>query len=33
LHSMEKRMKTIGGGFVIESRPGEGTSVAISVEL
>jgi signal transduction histidine kinase/ligand-binding sensor domain-containing protein len=33
LHNMEKRMKTIGGGFVIESSPGEGTSVAIGLKL
>ncbi len=33
LHNMEKRMKSIGGGFVLESRPGEGTSVSIAVEL
>jgi ligand-binding sensor domain-containing protein/signal transduction histidine kinase len=33
LHNMEKRMSTIGGGFVIESKPGEGTSVAIGLEF
>jgi signal transduction histidine kinase/ligand-binding sensor domain-containing protein len=33
LHNMEKRMKSIGGGFVIESRPGGGTCVSIAVAL
>jgi len=33
LHNMEKRMKTIGGRFILESSPGEGTSVAIVLEL
>jgi ligand-binding sensor domain-containing protein/signal transduction histidine kinase len=33
LHNMEKRMKSIGGEFVIESKPGEGTSVAIALDL
>jgi signal transduction histidine kinase len=33
LHNMEKRMRTIGGGLFIGSKPGEGTSVAIGLEL
>ncbi len=33
LHNMEKRMKRIGGRFIIESRPGEGTSVSVAVDL
>ena len=34
VHNMEKRMKRIGGRFIIESyRPGEGTSVTVAVDL
>jgi signal transduction histidine kinase len=33
LRNMERRIKNIGGTFVIESKPGEGTRVAIAVEL